>query len=488
MRRVFAFMALSSVSAGCGPVVVHDATPTGDGTSLAVVEELEGQYVVVRGERFGPYDGVGAESLVRSPTGDLAWAATKSGAWSVFIDGKAVGPEWDGIGDLEWSGDGSGVVYAARNQDGWFVAGPETLVGPFSAIAKSTVAVARSGPAFAFVGTTRDGTWVFHDDGLDGPYAAAGGLSMDDDGALVAFAASEDVGLTVHVGGQRFGPFADVAEVSVAPRLGRWSATVLAHDGWSVLLDGLLEEPALRIGAVSFSRSGARVAWASERATPKRGWWVHTDDASFGPYASVEHTSLALSPDDRHVAYVAREGEGAQLFVDGVPASDRYFGITDVTYASEAPVLAFVGKRDRDREIVVGGEKMGRWDAVSRLVLSPRGDHWLAATELAGSALVVQDGVPHRYDDVIAESLVLDASGTSWGGIVSDREARRLYIVVDGVRTTPIEMESLVDLIAAKASGAAGSTTPLVRGLEGWVRDAMMAKRRAAHLALTASE
>ncbi|HTJ82973.1 MAG TPA: hypothetical protein VL400_14735, partial [Polyangiaceae bacterium] len=90
--------------------------------------------------------------------------------------------------------------------------------------------------------------------------------------------------------------------------------------------------------------------------------------------------------------------------------------------------------------------------------------------------LVVVDGVPRKYDDVVAESLLWDDAGTSWGGIVADRDERRLWIVVDGTPTTPIEMESLVDMVRAHARGAPSPTPAFVHALRTWVREAIASR------------
>ena len=81
---------------------------------------------------------------------------------------------------------------------------------------------------------------------------------------------------------------------------------------------------------------------------------------------------------------------------------------------------------------------------------------------------VMIDGVAHRFDLVLDGTLAFDSSGRHWGCVAGVRAERRFYIVVDGVRRAPVDVNDAINAaILTRASGDSVARNEEV--LRGWV-------------------
>lgn len=422
---------------------VHEAKLPDRSGTIAVVQEAEGQYVFVLGERFGPYDGVAVETVKPSEDGrHVAWAATTDGSFRLYVDGEARGERWDGFGEVRWVGSRH-VVFAAERNGGWHVVTPTGPSERYDSIAAGSLVSDRDGSSHGFIGIDKAGAHVVVDGVASGPFQGAGALGIDEEGAHVAFVSLEKNGSFVHIDRERYGPYRDVATLALSPRLGRFAASVLTEEGWRALVDGNSSDPCDTIGAFTFTRDGTRVAWAASKAGQ---WTVHRDAAVLGPYDAVDHSALRFSADGR-LAFGAKFGGAARVIEDGQAVGDTFDRVELVTWAGEAPVLGFAGVRDNQASVVVGGETRGRYDAVTDLALDAKGQSWIAAAELSGASLLVTDGVPRAFDGVAAGSLTFDERGEHWGALVGDASDRSLHFIVDGARASRLAFDEIASFV-----------------------------------------
>lgn len=464
---------LLSLTLACGPAMLETKTPDRS-TSIAIVEELEGNYILARGERWGPYEKIVAQSLQPSPDGvHIAWVAgSEDDGWTVYIDGQKQSEPWRGIGEVLWSPRSDRLVYAATDEPLWYIVTPEGRGPAFDAIGKGSIQFDASGAKLGYIGLDPQGAFVVVDGKEIGPFRGAGRLALDRDGSHFAFHSIERDGYFVHVDGDRYGPYVDVAELALGARLGRFAASVLTREGWRALVDGrLVDVPCTKIGSFRFSADASRVAWASASADPsskQEVWTVQVDDRVLGPYERVDHQGLVFSSDASAFAFTAGIAGRERVVVNGEPSTSKWTHAKLLSYAANAPVLGYVGTDDRGAAVVIGGEEKARFDTVTDLALDPSGERWLAAAELSGATLIVVDGKPLSYDVVAAGTLSFDPSGSHWGAIAGDGAERSLWFIIDGIPTTRLLFDEIADLVQRHRGLDGGGQIELA--LHGWVQ------------------
>lgn len=474
---------LLSVTLACGPTLIETKTPDRS-ASIAIVEELEGNYVLSRGERWGPYEKIVAQSLQPSPDGvHIAWVAgSEDDGWTVYIDGKKQSEPWRGIGEVRWSPGSDRLVYAATDEPLWYIVTPEGRGPAFDAIGKDSLQFDASGATLAYIGLDPQGAFVVVDGKEMGPFRGAGRLALDHDGSHFAFHSIEQDGYFVHVDGARHGPYVDIGELALGARLGRFAASVLTREGWRPLVDGrLIDAPCTKIGSFRFSADASRVAWASASADPssrQESWSVHVDDRVLGPYDRVDHKGLIFSKDASSFAFSAMVAGMERVIENGELSGSPWTHTKLLSYAAAAPVLGYVGVDDKGAAVVIGGEQKARFDTVTDLALDPSGKRWLAAAELSGATLIVVDGKPLAYDVVAAGTLSFDPTGAHWGAIAGDSAERSLWFIIDGAPTTRLLFDEIADLVQRHHGLDGGGDIELA--LHGWVQAELARTVRAA--------
>lgn len=119
-----------------------------------------------------------------------------------------------------------------------------------------------------------------------------------------------------------------------------------------------------------------------------------------------------VSPDRRHVAFVAKVAGGEAAYADGVagktypaiasdPLSEAGTG-SPFTYSSDGRRVAYVGRKGGKEFVVLEGAAGTAYDTVANLDFTPDGRHAVYTARRRGRSLVVVDGVESReYDAFI---------------------------------------------------------------------------------------
>ncbi|MGH2627204.1 MAG: hypothetical protein ACRDHY_11190, partial [Anaerolineales bacterium] len=258
--RVFLGLAVS------GPYdQIQEAPPVFslDSRRLAYVAEMRGQrYVIVDGDRLGPYPDVGVPIFSADST-ELAFVVKVEAGQAVVAGGEAL-PAHEQVNDLRWSPDGR-LAYAAREGDEWFAV-VDGEAGPgYDEVYLPAELFGRDGRRYAYVGVRGDDWHVVVDGEEHGPYAAVGerGPVFSPDGSRLAYLA----------------------------RAGEW---------WRVVVDGEAGRLFDEAGAPAFSADGGH--WMHPAAWGGRSYLMF-DGESLGPYAAVAPSGgMAFGPEgERHV-------------------------------------------------------------------------------------------------------------------------------------------------------------------------------------------
>lgn len=462
--RALAVIALALALSACGPAVLRERPDVATGGIARVEQSGDDHFVLLRGRRFGPFTAIGQGSLQPSPDGaHWVFTAQDASGWRVYVDGRA-GRAWDGVGDCVFGPGGAEFAYAALDRGRWRVVGPGEALGPaFDGIVAGSMQLAGRPPMSAYVARDAGGTHVLVGARRFGPFEAVGALSLDLEGQHFGFVEGRGQAFYVHVDGVPHGPFDDVADLRLAPRGGRFMASVLDEQGaWRSLERGSLGPAWSSIGEAVFDARGARLAYAAASGPLERAsWYVIVDGEPRGPFEHVDHRDLRFSKQGSELAFAARLGESVWVHDRGLPVELPFRSVSWLDYAATRPVLGFVGHAERDDAVVLGGVVRERAGEVRSLRLSPNGERYAATVMRPSGVSLSVDGVHHDYLDVVDATVGFDRDGRRWAALVARAESDELEIVRDGVVVERVPWDEVAALMQAGAKRARSGGDPL---------------------------
>lgn len=302
---------------------------TGNGaTWLYFVEEQDGEfYVIVNGEKRGPYGGWPRVSC--APKGE-AWAFTtlyQDRTYAV-VNGQRYGPyETDvmcgGITGVTFSEDGSAWAFEASRGDHWVavINGEEKLryrypVGRDYSFEffPAPIAFSRDGSVWGHTGfktgsSEQRGGYVWINEKQYGSYEDVSILNVSPDGGQWGVKVKRENGYYALVNGVETGPFVDCGRVKVANGGSSWGVPIEKAGGWYMLINGVEVGPYSHVGSPVFSGNGESWAFvASKEEGESQRRFAVIDGAEKGPFEKVR--SLRPSYDGSSWAiYFARDGE-----------------------------------------------------------------------------------------------------------------------------------------------------------------------------------
>ncbi len=122
-------------------------------------------------------------------------------------------------------------------------------------------------------------------------------------------------------------------------------------------------------------------------------------------FSSWIRDSFTVSPDNQHIAYVARRGNKVVVMVDG-KAGKEYDGIgTAPIFSPDSQRLAYGAGRGRKWIVVVDGREGKEYDGIMEgdPVFSPDSEHVAYRAARGNKRLVIVDGEEGKeYDDIVA--------------------------------------------------------------------------------------
>jgi len=158
--------------------------------------------------------------------------------------------------------------------------------------------------------------------------------------------------------------------------------------------------------------------------------------------------SVALSRDNAHVAYAARNAEGKLFAALDRQRSEPFAGLAKGTplLAGDAPHWAYIGYDAAKRAQAVVDGRPGAWfDGIDRFLFNPDGSRWACrAGRGRQQAVVTHDGAGALFDIILAGSGPVfspDGRRLAYGAM----NERKGTLVVDG---QPTAVDGVVDQIA----------------------------------------
>jgi hypothetical protein len=173
------------------------------------------------------------------------------------------------------------------------------------------------------------------------------------------------------VDGKQFPPCESIAECAISAD-GLRVAYAAQRDGkWHVVAEGKPGEAfdAIAENTLRYSPDGKRLVYATLR---DKQWCVVVDGKLGPPYASIGQ--IAISPDSKTVAYVARQPGVSRVVVNDKP--DREYdrvGDGTLVFSGGGRRLAYVARSGRASFVVVDGKRKPRFDLVGCVNFTPDG-------------------------------------------------------------------------------------------------------------------
>ena len=279
----------------------------------------------------------------------------------VVLDGQA-GPEFDGIGCLLFSDDGTHLAYTVRTGAKWRM-----------------VVDGKPGIELEWVDTRNA---LFSPDGKRLAYLA--GANPYNKHFVVV---DEQPGLTYETINQRtlcFSP--DGKHVAYEASLAQGDRVVVVDGKAGPEHGGTVE-------SLIFSPDGKRIAYV---AYDKKGGQTVVVDGQTGP-AYDQVGSLAFSPDGKRLAYVAHKAEKDFLVIDGQPGP-AYEGVGAPVFSPDGSQVTYSVTQGKKSFVVVNGQPGPEYDGAAFLTFSPDGRRFAYVAVSGGDHEVrvvpIEDAMP----------------------------------------------------------------------------------------------
>jgi len=165
----------------------------------------------------------------------------------------------------------------------------------------------------------------------------------------------------------------------------------LRKDGATVMARG---SSLSKYGPVVFSEDGQHIAYRIIRDDPPSAQ-VIVDGKPDEPVREVVDASFTFHSDGTKYAYVADNGSGRFLVIDGKPVSSEYRYLSKVIFSPGQGRVFSQAQRDDKSFLLIDGKELGPYTSISSLVFSPDGKHYAFVDRDDKTTLVV-DGEGHE--------------------------------------------------------------------------------------------
>ncbi|MEZ4295583.1 MAG: hypothetical protein R3B70_11455 [Polyangiaceae bacterium] len=392
--------------------------------------------------RDGPdFLGIGVEALAWSPDGRrLAYPARTKEGWTVVVQeanlragaGERPGVQatpYDGIGEIVWSADSQHLAYAAERKGRWLVVAGAREGATFESLRSRSLRISADGAHHAYAADD-DGRVVVVVDGVkSAPHEAIGQLSLRDDG-LAVFAARTGDRSAIVIGSVVYGPYEDVAEVSISPHGREVGWTARSGGGWRVHVQCLPPtsvrggEPCTLPGSKGTSGPSGQSPGPSGQSPAREGAWESEAFARVG--------GLVWAPRTGALAFAVGVADGERVIADGVEG--RLFeGVLpgSLRWDAGGTVVAYAGRRNRAWYVVQGASESEPYEEVEPPVFlgGTRATAFLARRGAA--SFIVADG---HQGPVVADATELSVSPDGWRFLHLSRDGARVAVAMGEVR------------------------------------------------------
>lgn len=340
---------------------------------------------------------------IHLPTSQFAYRRFGMGKSSVVLNGNYL-QEWDGVFDLTFSPDGSHFGYIAR-KDKTFHAVIDEQPGPgqaninyhdtFGEPASNFLILTSNGHSAYPV--TLNGKWgVVRDHKVDQWFDGimTNSIVFSKDGKRLAYAAQD-------------------------------------KEGWFMVVDGVLGKHYAMIGlsSIVFSPDGTRLAYCAMKDRATEQWCLVENEVEKVQLKTWEPP--VYSPDSQRLAYGSSANAGGTWVVDG-KAQGNYSGIlmAGFRFSPDSKHHAFIARQGQNNCLVRDGKREGDfYDYADPPVFSPDSQHCAFAAQKYSSQYVVVDGKEFDSHQYIGESSVTfspDSQALAYEGI--DGTKRRIFL------------------------------------------------------------
>jgi hypothetical protein len=314
---------------------------------LAYIQEPEegaadqGRYVVLNGQRLGPYTNLSRRFEFSTDGEHIAFAAEKDGKWHVAVDGQ---DKWqhDGLGWpwYAWTADLDGKTYVPQTQAAGLTFSPD-------------------GEHLAYSVTVGE-QWAAALDGKPGPtFETTGSDKQFVEGKLVYWAKTSG-GEVVVFGDQILGPYDSTLRVNYSADGKHFVFAAEKGGEYALVQDGQESDPGGEVVSYAMGPTG-ELAYAARSGSLVK---VHFGGREMpGEYDEIQY--LTISPDGKHVAYWARQGSSWSVVTDSAtfPGFDGYYAIRSggevycLLWDKSSQNLAYLARSGDEGILVLNGQQ-----------------------------------------------------------------------------------------------------------------------------------
>jgi Tol biopolymer transport system component len=355
-----------------GAVITLCSVVIGYGSQDEIARPAQQELIAEKDATTPPVD---PEDVVSRDGRRVSWRAKRGGKWIVLLNSQPQGTEFDEIRALRFSADGQQLAYAGKRDQKWMmVVNAKEQSSSYDDVGEAFFSEDGDHVAFA---AKRGKKWIAVVDGVE-QAAAFDEIEFavfSSDGRRLAYAGRRGRDWTIVIDGKE-GPFFHVIGGLVFwPQRDRfvYSAVHLGGSPWKPKAEGRVviedqEGPLFE---------GKRRVFARPIEKNERGYFERLAFSAVGVSVPI------VSPDGRHMAYVARRGENDVVVTLNEQAGPSFESILDEpVFSLNGEHIAYVAQDNETVRLVIDGVPTGKplqdsfvlgwWES---LAVSPDGRH-----------------------------------------------------------------------------------------------------------------
>ena len=284
----------------------------------------------------------------------------------------------EGVGEYEVAPDGRTVAFVVTRDGKKRVVVGDTVRGPYEDVGSlsfTPAGVITYDASVAAAGGAERSVYVFGKQEID-PYPHL--LAVSEDGARAAWAVVRDGTWSVTAGEKQYGPYDEVADLTVTRDGGRVAFGARIGERWSVFVDGKAGPDYEAVRTVRWAPDGSRVAYVG-RVSHEQGMVKRGEERTFVKSEKVvvvvgdvvsdpfDHVGAPVfRPDGAEVAYRAGIG-GGWFVVSGGKRGDEYDFVGDPRYSPDGKQLIHSARLEAAWYVVVGGKTTSVPDGIREI-------------------------------------------------------------------------------------------------------------------------
>ena len=146
---------------------------------------------------------------------------------------------------------------------------------------------------------------------------------------------------------------------------------------------------------------------------------------------NIVGASVTISPNNRHIAYITKSGNGFAVAIDGIEHGGFHSVDQALNFSPNSDRIAYIASEEErnEKSVVIDGKQQGKYNSVSNIVFSSNSESIAYRARRQNTALIVeneQEG--EEYDDVGVPIFSSDSQHVAYYA----KRGNKYLVILDG--------------------------------------------------------